>query len=140
MAKFKKTCNRGCGKQIELSNDSGTWVPYNTDGTIHDCEGKLNQKETQTQTQSELSKQNEQKIKSNGNGGGYVDHTIVQKGIPQFIIFTAKSGAELMREGNGWLKEKASKINFRGGQFQLYGQALPENQTYSICLWYEDKD
>ena len=136
MAKFKKTCNRGCGKQIELSNDSGTWVPYNMDGTIHDCEGKLKDKESQ----SELSKQNEQKIKSNGNG--YVDHTIQgkDKGIPQFIIFTAKSGAELMREGNGWLKEKASKINFRGGQFQLYGQALPENQTFSICLWYEDKD
>lgn len=42
---YKKSCIY-CNKTIEMSdNASGKWLPYNIDGTQHDC-----RKETQTNT------------------------------------------------------------------------------------------
>src|SRR5688572_7018667 len=32
-----KDCNNHCGNQIYLSDQSGRWLPYNPDGTLHKC-------------------------------------------------------------------------------------------------------
>lgn len=44
---FEKSCS-SCKKPIELSDKSGRWLPYNTDGTPHDCRNQ-----TQTGTKKE---------------------------------------------------------------------------------------
>jgi hypothetical protein len=35
-----KKCNRGCGTDIYLSDQSGKWLPYNLDNTLQDCRPK----------------------------------------------------------------------------------------------------
>jgi hypothetical protein len=47
MAKLKP-CNKGCGAQIYLSDESGRWLPYNQGGTPHRCNGPGTNKETST--------------------------------------------------------------------------------------------
>ena len=32
-----KKCNRNCGTDIYLSDESGKWLPYNKDNTLHEC-------------------------------------------------------------------------------------------------------
>jgi hypothetical protein len=39
MSSFKKKCDF-CGQEIQLSNDSGRWLPRNLDNTAHECKGK----------------------------------------------------------------------------------------------------
>jgi hypothetical protein len=36
MSQFKKTCTT-CGKEIQLSNNTGAWKPYNLDNSPHRC-------------------------------------------------------------------------------------------------------
>lgn len=48
MSSFKKKCDF-CGQEIQLSNDSGRWLPRNLDNTAHECKGK--QPQTQPQPQ-----------------------------------------------------------------------------------------
>jgi hypothetical protein len=43
-----KPCNKGCGAQIYLSDESGRWLPYNQGGTPHRCNGPGTGKETST--------------------------------------------------------------------------------------------
>jgi len=35
-----KKCNRGCGTDIYITDESGKWLPYNLDNTLHDCRPK----------------------------------------------------------------------------------------------------
>ena len=32
-----KLCKNGCGSKIYLSNETGKYLPYNLDNTLHDC-------------------------------------------------------------------------------------------------------
>jgi len=36
MSQYKKSCTF-CGQEIEMSDTTGKWLPYNLDGTAHDC-------------------------------------------------------------------------------------------------------
>jgi hypothetical protein len=64
---FKKTCDRGCNTEIEMSNKEGAWRPFNLDGSPHECQAKLRpEPKASEEKQTEISKQNEEKIK-NGN-------------------------------------------------------------------------
>ena len=36
MSQYKKSCSF-CNQEIEMSDASGKWLPYNLDGTLHDC-------------------------------------------------------------------------------------------------------
>lgn len=40
MADFTKTCDRGCNGQITMSQRSGKWLPYNQDGSAHNCQNR----------------------------------------------------------------------------------------------------
>jgi hypothetical protein len=71
---FKKTCDRGCNTEIEMSNKEGAWRPINLDGSPHECQAKLrpepkptHEQDKPVQEQTEISKQNEQKIKNGNN-------------------------------------------------------------------------
>lgn len=48
MSSFQKSCTT-CKQQIELSDKSGKWSPYNLDGTPHRCFGSTNGHVTQKQ-------------------------------------------------------------------------------------------
>ena len=43
MSGFTKTCIY-CNKEIRLSNDTGRWLPYNSDGNLHECKTKDKEK------------------------------------------------------------------------------------------------
>jgi hypothetical protein len=36
MSQYQKPCIF-CKQEIKMSNDSGNWLPYNLDGSIHEC-------------------------------------------------------------------------------------------------------
>ena len=40
MSQYKKPCSF-CNQEIEMSGASGKWLPYNLDGTLHDCRSSL---------------------------------------------------------------------------------------------------
>jgi hypothetical protein len=40
-----KLCKNGCGAKIYLSNETGKYLPYNLDNTLHDCRPKENGKQ-----------------------------------------------------------------------------------------------
>ncbi len=44
---YKKSCIY-CNETIEMNDKTGTWKPFNVDGSVHDCRG--NQKTTTSQT------------------------------------------------------------------------------------------
>jgi hypothetical protein len=50
MSSFKKKCTF-CGQEIQLTNDSGRWLPRNLDNTGHECKDKNKQPQTQPQPQ-----------------------------------------------------------------------------------------
>lgn len=60
MSQFKKNCTT-CGKEIQLSNDSGKWRPLNLDNSPHRC---LPGDRYQSQGQENTGTKNV----SNGNG------------------------------------------------------------------------
>lgn len=47
MSQYKKTCTT-CGKEIQLSNDSGKWKPFNLDGSFHFCAEQTGTKKVET--------------------------------------------------------------------------------------------
>ena len=52
MSSFKKKCTF-CNQEIQLSNDSGRWLPRNLDNTAHECKKSNQQSQPQTQTQTQ---------------------------------------------------------------------------------------
>jgi hypothetical protein len=49
MSEFEKTCTY-CKAKIKLSdNKGGKWLPYNLDGSSHDCRNKETKQDTSTQ-------------------------------------------------------------------------------------------
>ena len=54
MSGYQKPCIF-CHKEIRLSNDTGKWLPYNLDGSSHECK-----KSEQTPTTKQQVKQQEQ--------------------------------------------------------------------------------
>ncbi len=54
MSSFKKKCTF-CGQEIQLTNDSGRWLPHNLDNTFHDCRSNEN-KDKSPQTQQPQNK------------------------------------------------------------------------------------
>ena len=45
-----KKCNRGCNTDIYLSDETGKWLPYNQNNTLHEC---MKQQDTTTATNRE---------------------------------------------------------------------------------------
>ena len=46
MSEYVKTCNF-CKQEIQMSDKEGRWLPYNKDGSQHDCK-KKNEKQDLT--------------------------------------------------------------------------------------------
>lgn len=44
MSKYVKTCSF-CKQEIKMSDESGKWLPYNRDGSTHDCKKKNGKQE-----------------------------------------------------------------------------------------------
>jgi hypothetical protein len=64
---FKKTCDRGCNTEIEMSKKEGAWRPYNLDGSPHECQAITKaslRPEPKGENQTKLSADNENKIKN----------------------------------------------------------------------------
>ena len=44
MSEYVKTCTY-CKNEIQMSDKEGRWLPYNKDGTTHDCKKKNGKQE-----------------------------------------------------------------------------------------------
>ena len=42
-----------CKQEIRLSNDSGNWLPYNLDGSLHECRESVKGKDKPQQVKQE---------------------------------------------------------------------------------------
>jgi hypothetical protein len=51
MTEYQKECMY-CKQEITMSDETGKWLPYNKDGSSHDCRNNKNKKETQKQEPS----------------------------------------------------------------------------------------
>ncbi len=47
---YKKSCIY-CNKTIEMNDNTGTWKPFNIDGSVHNCTGNQKTITSQTTTQ-----------------------------------------------------------------------------------------
>ena len=46
MSGYTRPCTF-CNQEIRLSNDTGKWLPYNLDGSAHECKKSSEQPQTQ---------------------------------------------------------------------------------------------
>ena len=54
MSGYTKPCIF-CKQEIKISNDSGNWLPYNSDGSLHECrESKKGNGKPQQQQKKQL--------------------------------------------------------------------------------------
>jgi len=63
MSSYSKPCIF-CKQEIKMSNDSGNWLPYSLDGTLHECRNKQPQPHAQPQNKKQLTLESlDQRIK-----------------------------------------------------------------------------
>lgn len=124
MSAYKKICDN-CKQEIRMSNESGSWKPYNLDNSIHNCKNGTKETPTQTQKQTELSKQNEQQYQKQ-NGG---TTTTKRKGL-KIKILKSFDSEDLERQYNGFPYHIA---------FSTYHPVNADNRIQErLCVYYEE--